>query len=46
MSFDEFLILFDTELVEMWRNSTHYITTDYGKFLDIKYDAFIKRGTI
>lgn len=46
MNFDEFLTFFDKELVEMWRNSTHYFTTDYGKFLDIKYDAFIKRGTL
>jgi hypothetical protein len=46
MSFDHFLDLFHDDLVEIWTNSTHYITTDFGKFLDIKYDAFIRKGKI
>jgi hypothetical protein len=46
MNFDYFLELFHDELVEIWRNSTHYITTDFDRFLEIKYDAFLRRGKI
>jgi hypothetical protein len=45
MDFDTFLNFFAEELLEMWRNSTHYITTDYGRFVEIKYDAFKRKGT-
>lgn len=46
MNFDVFLQMFEQELIEMWRNSTHYITTDFGRFIETKYEAFLKRGTI
>lgn len=46
MNFDVFLQMFEQELIEMWRSSTHYITTDFGRFIETKYDAFLKRGTI
>ena len=46
MNFDVFLQMFEQELIEMWKNSPHYITTDFGRFIETKYDAFLKRGTI
>jgi hypothetical protein len=46
MNFDQFLEFFLVELEEMWRTSTHYITTDFGDFLEMKYDLFIKRGSL
>ena len=46
MTVDQFLEIFLVELEEMWRNSTHYITTDFGDFLEMKYDIFVKRGSL
>lgn len=46
MDFDTFLDTFEQDLIEIWTTTTHYITTDFGRFIEIKYDAFIKRGTI
>jgi hypothetical protein len=46
MNFDIFLEMFGDELLELWRTSTHYITTDYGKFIEMKYDIFMKRGSL
>jgi hypothetical protein len=46
MSFDQFLTMFEKELIEIWRSTTHYITTDFGDFIEMKYDMFIKRGSL
>lgn len=46
MSFDDFIDHYHDELVKMWRESIHYVTTDFDRFLEIKYDAYIKRGSI
>jgi len=46
MSFDQFLTIFEKELIEIWRSTTHYITTDFGDFIEMKYDMFIKRGSL
>lgn len=45
MDFDTFLNMFLDELIEMWKNSIHYITTDFGDFIELKYDAFNRRGS-
>jgi hypothetical protein len=45
MDFDTFLNMFLDELIEMWKNSIHYITTDFGVFIELKYDAFNRRGS-
>ena len=46
MTFDEFLKYFEQDLIDMWRESIHYVTTDFDRFIEIKYDAYLKRGTI
>ena len=46
MDFDLFVDLFILDLTEMWRTSTHYITTDFDRFLEIKYEAYLRKGTI
>lgn len=44
MNFDTFLDLFHEELTHLWTNSIHYFTTDFGRFVEIKYEAFLKKG--
>lgn len=46
LSFDEFIDLYKEELKEIWTSSVHYFLTDYGKFLELKYDSYIKRGKL
>ena len=46
MTFDEFLNNFEAELIELWRTNTHYITTDFGRFIEIKYEAFLRKGKL
>ena len=46
MSFDEFLDMFEKDLIELWKSTTHYITTDFGSFIELKYNAFLRRGTL
>ena len=46
MNFDKFLEMFEEELIELWRTTTHYITTDFGDFIEMKYDIFMKRGSL
>jgi len=46
MNFETFLSMYEKELIELWRTTTHYITTDFGDFIEMKYDIFIKRGSL
>ena len=46
MNFDEFLELFEEDLIEIWKSTPHYITTDFGRFIEIKYDAFLRKGKL